>query len=303
VAEASGPWWWPEPPPWPLPGLVCQEPYRFGPRLVAAPSVAVGVLESVGDVDPVLFGVSLVGELLTGAWLAVGVGVAVGSWEAPLEAAEPLPDGVGPWHGLALLRYALSCGRPCRHVGLVVGVGLPDPLELVGVAVGVGVVVGVVLAEPVLGVTLGLTVAEPDLVLLALADGTVLAGFEQVDVGLGLAVVLVPPPWPGALPPPLIGWPVPAPDPPPLPPLPFTDVVLPVPDEPMFVIACRTPGTAAAVPAKMHTAARATTGRSQTMPGRDLSPGSDRAGRPATYRSAASTPDPASASRCLVCRP
>jgi hypothetical protein len=260
-------------------------------------SEAVGVLESAGDVDPLLFGVSL-----SGAWLAAGVGVAVGSWEAPLEAGEPLPDGVGPWHGLALLRYALSCGRLCRD-GLVVGVGLSDPLESVGVAVGVGVVAGVVLAEPVLGVTLGLTVAEPDLVLLALADGTVLAAGVQLDVGLGLAVVLVPPPWPGALPPPLIRWPVPAPEPPPLPPLPFTEVVLPVPDEPMLVIACRTPGTAAAVPAKTHTAARATTGRSQTMPGRDFSPGSGRAGRPATYRSAASPPDPASASRCLACRP
>lgn len=270
-------------------------------------SEAVGVLESAGDVDSLLFGVpllgvSLLGVPLAGAWLAAGVGVAVGSWEAPLEAAEPLPDGVGPWHGLALLRYALSCGLLCRD-GLVVGVGLSDPLESVGVAAGVGVVAGVVLAEPVLGVTLGLTVAEPDLVLLAFADGTVLAGGVQLDVGLGLAVVLVPPPWPGALPPPLIRWPVPAPEPPPLPPLPFTEVVLPVPDEPMLVIACRTPGTAAAVPAKMHTAARATTGRSQTMPGRDFSPGSGRAGRPATYRSAASTPDPASASRCLACRP
>jgi hypothetical protein len=161
------------------------------------------------------------------------------------------------------------------------GVGLSDPLESVGVAVGVvGVMVGV--SEPVLGVTLGLTVAERDLVLLALADGTALAGLVQVAVGLGLAVVLVPPPWPGALPPPLIRWPVPAPEPPPLPPLPFTDVVLPVPDEPMFVIACRTPGTAAAVPANRHTAARATTGRSQTRPVPDRSPASDRLGRPAT---------------------
>ena len=67
-------------------------------------SEVVGVLESVGDVDLLLLGVPLTGELLTGAWLAVGVGVAAGRWEAPLEAAEPLPDGVGPWHGLALLR-------------------------------------------------------------------------------------------------------------------------------------------------------------------------------------------------------
>jgi hypothetical protein len=186
-------------------------------------------------------------------------------------------------------------------------------VESVGVSVGVGVVAGVLLAAPVLGVTLGLLVAWPDLALLdlalldlvplALADGTVLAGVVQVDVGLALAVALVPPPWPGALPPPLMGWPVPAPEPPPLPPLPFTEVVLPVPDEPMFVIACRTPGTAAALPAKTHTAARATTGRSHTMPARDRSPVSDRAGRPATNRSAASTIEPASASRCLACRP
>ena len=244
-------------------------------------SEAVGVLESVGDVESLLLGESLSGESLTGVWLVAGVGVAVGRWEAPLVAAEPLPDGVGPWHGLALLRNALSCGRPCRQVGVAEGVGLSDPVESVGVAVGVvGVMVGV--SEPVLGVTLGLTVAEPDLVLLALADGTALAGVVQLAVGLGLAVVVVPPPWPGALPPPLIRWPVPAPEPPPLPPLPFTDVVLPVPDEPMFVIACRTPGTAAAVPANRHTAARATTGRSQTRPVPDRSPVSDRLGRPAT---------------------
>ena len=188
------------------------------------------------------------------------------------------------------------------------GVGLAGPVESVGVSVGVGVVAGVLLAEPVLGVTLGLFVAWPDLALLdlvplALADGTVLAGVVQVDVGLALAGTLVPLPWPGALPPPLMRWPVPAPEPPPLPPLPFTEVVLPVPDEPMFVIACRTPGTAAALPAKTHTAARATTGRSHTMPARDRSPVSDRPGRPATNRSAASTMEPASASRCLACRP
>ena len=126
------------PPPVPPPGVVCRgEPDRFLPRPVVgelvpfelvpvglvpvglapvglalselapfelALSEVVGVLESVGDVDLLLLGVPLTGELLTGAWLAVGVGVAVGSWEAFFEAAEPLPDGVGPWHGLVLLR-------------------------------------------------------------------------------------------------------------------------------------------------------------------------------------------------------
>lgn len=82
-------------------------------RLLVALSEAVGVLESVGDVESLALGVSMSGESLTGAWLAVGVGVAVGRWEAPLEAAEPLPDGVGPWHGLALLRNALSCALSC----------------------------------------------------------------------------------------------------------------------------------------------------------------------------------------------
>lgn len=176
----------------------------------------------------------------------------------------------------------------------------------------VGVTVGVAEAGPVLGVLVGVAVAEPDLVPEGLADGTVLVAGSQVEVGLGLglAVVLVPPPWPGALPLPCrTPVPVPAPEPPPLPlplpPWPLTDVVLPLPDEPMVVIACRTPGTAAAVPAKMHTAARATTGRSQTMPrcapSRSSPPRS--LGRPATNRADRSSASAPSASRCRVCRP
>ncbi len=175
----------------------------------------------------------------------------------------------------------------------------------------VGVTVGVAEAGPVLGVVAGVAVAEPALVPEGLADGTLLAAGLQVEVGLGLAVVLVlPPPWPGELPLPCrtpVPVPVPAPEPPPLPlpPWPLTDVVLPLPDEPMVVIACRTPGTAAAVPAKMHTAARATTGRSQTMPRWAPSRSSPPRplGRPATNRADRSSASAASASRCRVCRP
>jgi hypothetical protein len=41
-------------------------------------------------------------------------------------------------------------------------------------------------------------------------------------------------------------------------------------DDAMFTIACRTPGTASAVPAKKTTPARASTGLSQTVPARCL---------------------------------
>jgi hypothetical protein len=285
------------------PDLLSRLGLAVAEALLAVPA---GVLDTVGDAGAVLL--LVLGVPAAGASLTVGAGTAVCSWKAPFEAAVPFSGGVGPGHGRTSLRCVLvlvlvpACGRCRRHVGLDVGVGLPGWVESVGVTVGV--TVGVAEAGPVLGVLAGVAVAEPDLVPEGLADGTVLAAGLQVEVGLGLAVVLVAPPWPGELPLPC-RTPVPAPEPPPLPPWPLTDVVLPLPDEPMVVIACRTPGTAAAVPAKMHTAARATTGRSQTMPrwapSRASPPRS--LGRPATNRADRSSASAASASRCRVCRP
>lgn len=79
----------------------------------------------------------------------------------------------------------------------------------------------------------------------------------------------------------------------------------------MVVIACRRPGTAAAVPAKMHTAATASTGRSQTTPDRararpSVAPSRARLGRPAgsgIRRTWTITQSAASAARCRACRP
>jgi hypothetical protein len=265
--------------------------------LLSVPSEVVGVL---GVLAGAVLGV------LAGVWLAAGVGSNAGRWEAPADEAEadPFPDGggVGPWHGLAALRCVLSLALFLTGA-LVPGTGVSDAVGPDGVAVGVAVTVGVAGGVLVAGDTAGFTVALPDLVPLGLTDGTALAGVVQVALGFGLALTVVPLPWPGAplpppFPPPEIRWPMPAPLPPPDP---FTGVVLPVLDEPMVVIACRTPGTAAAVPAKMHTAARATTGRSQTTDGRD--PCRSPPDRPEANRSSRITASAASAARWRACRP
>jgi hypothetical protein len=267
-------------------------PLLPAPLLLAPPlpalSEVVGVLDGVADA---VLGV------LAGVWLAAGVGSNVGRWEAPSDEAAPFDSGgVGPWHGLAALRCVLSLALFLTGA-LVPGTGVSDAVGPDGVGVGVAVTVGVPAGVLVAGDTAGFTAALPDLVPLGLTDGTALAGVVQVALGFGLALTVVPLPWPGAplpppLPLPLIRWPVPAPLPPPDP---FNGVVLPVLDEPMFVIACRTPGTAAALPAKTHTAARATTGRSQTMAGRD--PCRSPPGRPEANRSSRRTASPASAAR------
>ncbi len=274
------------------------------PLLSPAPLVPAPLLLALSEVVGVLDGVTgAVLGVLAGVLLAAGVGSNAGRWEAPADEAEadPFPDcgGVGPWHGLAALRCVLSLALFLTGA-LVPGTGVSDAVGPDGVAVTVGVAGGVLVA----GDTVGFTVALRDLVPLGLTDGTALAGVVQVAWGFGLALTVVPLPWPGApfplpFPPPLlIRWPVPAPLPPPDP---FTGVVLPVLDEPMVVIACRTPGTAAALPAKMHTAARATTGRSQTMPGRD--PCRSPPDRPEANRSSRRTASPASATRWRACRP
>jgi hypothetical protein len=305
--EEGGCWRWCRPP-WPPP---CH-PFRNGPdRLVPLPllpapllpapplllalSEAVGVLDGAGE--PVL-------GVLAGARLVAGVGSNAGSWEAPADEAEadPFPDGggVGPWHGPAALKCVLSLALFLTGA-LVPGTGASDAVGPDGVGAGVAESVGVAAEVLVAGDTAGFTVALPDLVPDGLTDGTTLAGGVQVALGFGLADTLAPLPWPGAPlppPPPLICWPVPAPLPPPDP---FTGVVLPVLDEPMFVIACRTPGTAAADPAKMHTAARATTGRSHTMAGRD--PCRSSPDRPEANRSSRSPASAASAARYRRCRP
>ncbi len=160
-------------------------------------------------------------------------------------------------------------------VGAVVGV-----LLNVGVGVGVG-------DDGVVGITAGADCVPPDR--LGVVDGLVgvLAAGEHVGAGLaatgwprrragagdGLVAATFPlPSEPGAVP-----WP--SGDPlaaavavarrrPAVPPVPPPDPVPPGEDEAMFTIACRTPGTARAVPANRKTAATATTSRSQAVPNR-----------------------------------
>lgn len=89
---------------------------------------------------------------------------------------------------------------------------------------------------------------------------------EQVVLADGFVTVTFPFPFGPVTPePPGIFWPLPLLLPPPVPPV---GVVFPDEDEPMFTMACRTPGTAMAVPANRQTAARAITGRSQAVPNR-----------------------------------
>jgi hypothetical protein len=89
---------------------------------------------------------------------------------------------------------------------------------------------------------------------------------EQVVLPDGFVTVTFPSPFGPVTPePPGIFWPLPLLLAPPVPP---AGVVFPDEDEPMFTMACRTPGTAMAVPANRQTAARAITGRSQAVPNR-----------------------------------
>ncbi len=146
-----------------------------------------------------------------------------------------------------------------------VGVGAAEPVGL-----GVGAVVGVMLGEGV-GETGTVGVAEEPAGTwsrgVGLAFGGLLAAGLHVALGAGLTAVTFPfPGEPEAKPgPPGSLWPLPL-----LlaPPVPVPEVVSPVVDDVMFPIACRTPGTATAVPANRQTAARARTGRSQAVPNR-----------------------------------
>lgn len=188
------------------------------------------------------------------------------------EAGDDVDDGggVGSRHGFDAAREKLLVVAPpfgwCRHEPDV-----PEVSEGVGVGGGgdVAGVVGVVVpvGTGVVGETVGGSVAGLlgwACVGLALVSGG-LAGVHD-DVGEGLAVLvfpLAPPPLPLPLP---DNCPLPFVPPVPLPPLP--DVGPLFEDDPMLLIACRTPGTAMAVPVKRNTAARAMTGLNQAGPTR-----------------------------------
>ena len=130
---------------------------------------------------------------------------------------------------------------------------------LVGASVGDTTGAGVVGAADVVG-------RPAEWLGAAAALGGAFRAGEQVVLADGFVTVTFPFPFGPVTPePPGIFWPLPLLLPPPVPPV---GVVFPDEDEPMFTMACRTPGTAMAVPANRHTAARAITGRSQAVPNR-----------------------------------
>ena len=148
-----------------------------------------------------------------------------------------------------------------------VGVGAADSVGVGVVAVLVGASVGDTTGAGVVGAAAGVGCPAESVGAVAALGGAFTAG-EQVVLAGGFVTVTFPFPLPlGPVTPepPGIFWPLPLLLAPPVPP---AGVVLPDEDEPMFTMACRTPGTAMAVPANRQTAARAITGRSQAVPNR-----------------------------------
>lgn len=137
-------------------------------------------------------------------------------------------------------------------------------------SVGIGVVAALVGASVgdtgagVVGAAAG--VGCPEWLGTVAALGGAFTAGEQVVLADGFVTVTFPFPFGPVTPePPGICWPLPLLLAPPVRP---AGVVFPDEDEPMFTMACRTPGTAMAVPANRQTAARAITGRSQAVPNR-----------------------------------
>jgi len=151
------------------------------------------------------------------------------------------------------------------ELAVSVGVGTADSVGVGIVGTVVGASVGDTTGAGVVGATAGVDCPAEWLGAVAAVGGAFTAG-EQVVLADGFVTVTFPFPFGPVTPePPGIFWPLPLLLPPPLPPV---GVVFPDEDEPMFTMACRTPGTAMAVPANRHTAARAITGRSQAVPNR-----------------------------------
>jgi len=144
-------------------------------------------------------------------------------------------------------------------VGAADSVGVGVIGTVVGGSVGDTTGTGVVGAADVVG-------CPTEWLGVAAALGGAFRAGEQVVLADGFVTVTFPFPFGPVTPePPGIFWPLPLLLPPPVPP---AGVVFPDEDEPMFTMACRTPGTAMAVPANRQTAARAITGRSQAVPNR-----------------------------------
>ena len=146
-----------------------------------------------------------------------------------------------------------------------VGVGAADSVGVGVVAALVGASVGDTTGAGVVGAAAGVG-CPPSRSAPSRPWAAPSTAGEQVVLADGFVTVTFPFPFGPVTPePPGIFWPLPLLLAPPVPP---AGVVFPDEDEPMFTMACRTPGTAMAVPANRQTAARAITGRSQAVPNR-----------------------------------
>ena len=151
------------------------------------------------------------------------------------------------------------------ELAVSVGVGTADSVGVGIVGTVVGASVGDTTGAGVVGATAGVDCPAEWLGAVAAVGGAFTAG-EQVVLADGFVTVTFPFPFGLVTPePPGIFWPLPLLLAPPVPP---AGVVFPDEDEPMFTMACRTSGTAMAVPANRQTAASAITGRNQAVPNR-----------------------------------
>jgi hypothetical protein len=151
------------------------------------------------------------------------------------------------------------------ELAVSVGVGTADSVGVGIVGTVVGASVGDTTGAGVVGATAGVDCPAEWLGAVAAVGGAFTAG-EQVVLADGFVTVKCPFPFEPVPPePPGIFWPLPLLLAPPVPP---AGVVFPDEDEPMFTMACRTSGTAMAVPANRQTAASAITGRNQAVPNR-----------------------------------
>jgi hypothetical protein len=200
--------------------------------------------------------------------------MATGGWNGAVgKDTLDAPGGVVPLHVVPLVP---ACGEtvtggPGLKAESPVGLGVTDPS---GPGVGATLPAGVGVWEDI---AVGTEVTGGDDCGVLTWLGNVLAAVISGLTGTHEALGDVRAPLPGTLP---FGVAVPpGPVPPvgcPLPVLPGLSVPLgpaagavpPDTDDAMFTIACRTPGTASAVPAKKTTAARASTGLSQIVPAR-----------------------------------
>jgi hypothetical protein len=207
-------------------------------------------------------------------WDGAVVGDTLG---APADVGPGEAGGVGPLHFVALFPVPglLVAGGSALEVASPAGLGVAGPLASgVGAVFPAGAGAGAGAGE---AAEVGTDVTSGDdcgvLSWLGEVLGAGISGLDGPHEAPGdgcfplpgtLPLVVAVPPWPL----PSAGCPLPVLPALPVPLAPDAGAVPLGPGEAMFTIACRTPGTASAVPAKKTTAARASTGLSQIVPAR-----------------------------------